>query len=132
LRRTKESKTDDGQPLLVLPPKEILERRVALSNREKEAYYAVKRETKRMLELFIHSNQKGCMSLLLVALLRLRQICAHASLAPDALMAVQSLVQEMESKKVISEESKERALSVLQGADQCPVCLDDFTTMKPR
>lgn len=53
------------------------------------------------------------MSIVLVALLRLRQVCDHHSLAPKALMAVKGLVEELEKAKM-SEEVAERALQVLK------------------
>lgn len=127
LRRTKESTDETGKPILLLPPKEVLERKVVLTDSERQAYALVKREAQRMLSLSLQAtNQKG-MSLVLVALLRLRQLCSHGALAPSALEAVKALVVELEKKVEISKEAADRAISVLQGADQCPVCLDDFT-----
>lgn len=127
LRRTKQSTDENGRPILQLPPKEILERNVQLTDSERQSYLAVRREAQRILSLSLQATNEKGMSLVLVALLRLRQLCSHASLAPSALEAVKAFVVEMEKKVEISKEAADRAMTILQGADQCPICLDDFT-----
>jgi SWI/SNF-related matrix-associated actin-dependent regulator of chromatin subfamily A3 len=128
LRRTKESKGPSGEPLLLLPPKEILERTVILSSTERKAYDSVQKEARQLLRLYTQQQkgQKG-MSIILVALLRLRQLCDHGSLAPDALKNCRALVEEME-KAVISDEAASRALKVIEESDGCPICLEDNMT----
>ena len=130
LRRTKIG--SNGKPLIVLPPKEVLERQVILTDSEKSTYFSMQREAKQLLQLYKNQQQVGGggkkMSLILVALLRLRQICDHPSLAPGAIEALRAMVGEMEKAVVeLSDEAAERAQKIISGADQCAICLDDFS-----
>lgn len=81
LRRTKESKTPDGNRILALPPRQTQIIRLALNPREKAIYDQYYQESKEEFTDLSMRNQvmKNYVGIL-QRLLRLRQICDHKDL----------------------------------------------------
>ncbi|KAA8894406.1 SNF2 family N-terminal domain-containing protein [Sphaerosporella brunnea] len=124
LRRTKDS-TIDGQPILALPPKEIVMVHAVFSQDEKEFYDALESKSKIQFNKYLRQNAVGRnYSNLLVLLLRLRQACCHPHLINDIEEAkdegdrdeILDLVHQL-SPEVVKRIKQSESL-------ECPVCLD--------
>jgi len=81
LRRTKDSLTIDGKPILTLPPKEIKTIHVQLEDTEREFYSAVLARSQDIFEGFVESGKAATSYLQIFGMLqRLRQVCDHIGL----------------------------------------------------
>jgi DNA repair protein RAD5 len=81
LRRTKDSVTKDGQPILTLPPIETKIIKVDLSESEREFYNAVLARSLQVFEGFVESGTAAKSYFQIFSLLqKLRQICDHIAL----------------------------------------------------
>lgn len=78
LRRTKDMKTPDGQPLVALPPKTMNIEKIKLSKNEREIYNLIFTRAKRT---FQQNEEAGSLlksyTTILAQILRLRQTCDH-------------------------------------------------------
>ncbi|GKU17064.1 unnamed protein product [Fusarium langsethiae] len=78
LRRTKDMKTPDGEPLVLLPPKQIEIVNVELSETERDVYNYIFNKAKRT---FSHNVEAGTVmkafTTIFAQILRLRQSCCH-------------------------------------------------------
>lgn len=93
LRRTKESLTRDGKPILLLPEKDIKTLRIELSASEREFYNAVLARSQTLFKGFIDTGKASTSYLQIFAMLqRLRQVCDHIGLT------VQSRFNDKDSK----------------------------------
>ena len=79
LRRTKDSVTKDGKPILTLPPIETKIIQVELSETEREFYNAVLARSLQVFEGFVESGSKSYFQIFSL-LQRLRQTCDHIAL----------------------------------------------------
>lgn len=81
LRRTKNMKDVDGQPLVSLPPKEVLIEKLQLSPTEKRVYQSLLKDAENSVK---EGLEKGDLlknyTNILVHILRLRQVCCHLTL----------------------------------------------------
>jgi len=85
LRRTKDSVTKDGKPILTLPPIETKTIKVEFSESEREFYNAVLARSQEVFEGFVESNTASRAYFQIFSLLqRLRQTCDHISLTVKA------------------------------------------------
>lgn len=81
LRRTKDSLTRDGKPILTLPPVETQTVYVELSPTEREFYQAVLARSQRLFEGFVDAGTASKSYLQILSMIsRLRQCCDHISL----------------------------------------------------
>jgi DNA repair protein RAD5 len=81
LRRTKDSVTKDGTPILTLPPVETKIIKVDLSESEREFYNAVLARSMEVFDGFVDSGTAAKSYFQIFSLLqKLRQICDHISL----------------------------------------------------
>lgn len=81
IRRTKDSLSKDGKPILTLPPVETKIIKVDLSEGEREFYNAVLSRSLEVFEGFVESGTAAKSYLQIFTLLqRLRQICDHIAL----------------------------------------------------
>ncbi|KAJ4287444.1 DNA helicase rad5 [Collariella sp. IMI 366227] len=152
MRRTKDMKTPDGQPLVALPPKEIEIVDVELSQPERDVYDYVLARAKRS---FFSNMEAGTVmkafTSIFAQILRLRQSCCHpilvrnqdvvadeeeAGAAADAAagladdMDLQSLIQRFTATTDDSTESNAFGAHVLaqirdEAANECPICAEE-------
>ena len=81
LRRTKDSLTKDGKPILTLPEKEIKTIRIDFSEAEREFYNAVLARSQHIFEGYIETGKASTSYIQIFAMLsKLRQVCCHISL----------------------------------------------------
>lgn len=125
LRRTKEGA--DGRRLVELPPKRVRVQAVELGGEEREVYGRLEADGQRIIgQLLREGTVMRNYQTVLVVILRLRQICDHASLCPaharDLGIAVAA---PGDADAPIGPEERERLASLLQDslADDCPICL---------
>ncbi|OAF69327.1 hypothetical protein A3Q56_02940, partial [Intoshia linei] len=78
LRRMKTDKLSNGNPLIILPEKKIMDHRIDLSRYEQDFYTAYETKAKHKFKLFLGHNIS--MSNVLIMILRLRQICTNINL----------------------------------------------------
>ncbi|KAL2129190.1 hypothetical protein VTI74DRAFT_8091 [Chaetomium olivicolor] len=152
MRRTKDMKTSDGQPLVVLPPKEVEIVEIELSKPERDVYDYILARVKRN---FVASVDAGTLmksfTSILAQILRLRQSCCHpllvrnrdivaeeeeAGAAADAAagladdMDLQSLIERFAATTNGSTESNAFGAHVLgqirdEAANECPICTEE-------
>jgi DNA repair protein RAD5 len=152
MRRTKEMKTPDGQPLVPLPPKQIEIVNVELSQTERDVYDHIFRRVKRT---FSTNVEKGTVmkayTTLFAQILRLRQSCCHpilvrnqdivadeelagaeadaaAGLADD--MDLQSLIERFTATTDDRKDANAFGAHVLEqirdeAANECPICSEE-------
>ncbi|RPD76809.1 hypothetical protein L226DRAFT_459891 [Lentinus tigrinus ALCF2SS1-7] len=78
LRRTKDAKLDNGQPILQLPPKHIELVEVEFSKDERDIYDQFEKRAQIQINRFIRNNTLlKNHQYILVLILRLRQVCTH-------------------------------------------------------
>ncbi|PHH92000.1 hypothetical protein CDD83_9368 [Cordyceps sp. RAO-2017] len=78
MRRTKDMKTPDGQPLVTLPPKEVEIVNVELSRSEREIYDYIFMKAKRTLTKNVEAGTvMKAFTTIFAHILRLRQSCCH-------------------------------------------------------
>lgn len=81
MRRTKDMKTPDGQPLVPLPPKKIEIVKVELSQTEREVYNYIYTMAKRTFSKNIEAGTvMKAYTTIFAQILRLRQTCCHPTL----------------------------------------------------
>lgn len=152
MRRTKEMKTPDGQPLVPLPPKSIEIVDVELSKIERDVYDHIFTRAKRT---FSNSVEKGTVmkayTTIFAQILRLRQSCCHpilvrnqevvsdeeiagaeadaaAGLADD--MDLQSLIERFTATTDDKKDANAFGAHVLEqirdeAANECPICCEE-------
>ncbi|RDX49056.1 hypothetical protein OH76DRAFT_1483538 [Lentinus brumalis] len=78
LRRTKDAKLDNGEPILQLPPKHVELVEVEFSKDERDIYDQFEKRAQIQINRFIRNNTllKNA-QYILVLILRLRQVCTH-------------------------------------------------------
>ncbi|KAF8535332.1 SNF2 family N-terminal domain-containing protein [Trichophaea hybrida] len=95
LRRTKDMKLPNGEPLVPLPPKTIVIVKVQLSKSEREVYDHIQDRAKRT---FKHNLEAGTLmksyTSILAQILRLRQSCCH----PNLIRKKEVLTDELEAE----------------------------------
>lgn len=85
IRRTKNMKQKDGQPLVVLPPKEVVIEEIEFNQKEQKLYDWFKaRATRSFKEGLASGLLLKKYSQILLHILRLRQICCHMELVATA------------------------------------------------
>jgi DNA repair protein RAD5 len=105
IRRTKESVTQDGKPILTLPPVETKIIKVELSDNEREFYNAILARSLQVFAGFIKAGTAAKSYFQIFALLqRLRQACDHIALTvknriDDDDWATEDQEQKMPAKK---------------------------------
>lgn len=80
LRRTKEMKQADGQPLVELPEKTVRIERVQFSEDEDTLYKFWRAQIKRRVVRELNERALASYPIIIALILRLRQICCHPSL----------------------------------------------------
>ena len=152
MRRTKDMKTPDGQPLVALPPKKIEIVDIELSKAERDVYDYIFTKAKRT---FFDNVEAGTVmkafTSIFAQILRLRQSCCHpvlvrnqevvaeeeeAGAAADAVagladdMDLQSLIQRFTATTDDATDSNAFGAHVLgqirdEAVNECPVCAEE-------
>ncbi|KAJ3187887.1 hypothetical protein HDU85_006280 [Gaertneriomyces sp. JEL0708] len=131
LRRTKQSMID-GQPIIVLPPRETIHDELEFAPAEREFYRALESRTQLVFSRYLQEGtvMKNYTNILLL-LLRLRQTCCHPSLAakdaltdPASFNAATGLSLE-ERIEYLSEDVKHRLLTEKMD-EECTICMDAY------
>ncbi|KAF8893981.1 SNF2 family N-terminal domain-containing protein [Infundibulicybe gibba] len=132
IRRTKEMQDSSGNPLIPLPPVEMIIVPVALSDEARALYDEVEQLSKQRLETYMNQTSATVgHSNVLSMLTRMRQIALHPALVPA------NYVQELRAQDVNPEapaqlkppssEEKLRLQGLLAQAiedcEECPICL---------
>ncbi|RDA82683.1 hypothetical protein CP532_6335 [Ophiocordyceps camponoti-leonardi (nom. inval.)] len=155
MRRTKDMKTADGQPLVKLPPKEIEIVKVELSAPERDIYDYIFEKAKRTLSRNVETGTvMKAFTTIFAQILRLRQSCCHPVLvrnqevvadeeeAGAAADAAAGLADDMDLESLIArftatteEEEEEEAGRVFgahaleeirsEAEKECPLCLEE-------
>lgn len=144
LRRTKDMKTKDGQPIVPLPTKEVILETVELSQAERELYDCVVLRAKRTFTANVEAGTvfKAYTSIL-AQILRLRQTCCHPSLvkhkAEDGEMSEETdIVDDVDVSQLVArftEAEDERDVQswgvnaykqILEESEhECPICCNE-------
>jgi DNA repair protein RAD5 len=151
LRRTKDMKTPDGEPLVPLPPKTIIIDRIDLSEAEKQVYDYIFNRAKRTMAANIEAGTLlKSYTTIFAQILRLRQSCCHpiltrnkgvvaeeedAAAASDIAngladdMDLQSLIERFEAQSE-EEDANNFGAHVLkqiqdEASDECPICSEE-------
>ncbi|KAF4453316.1 DNA repair protein RAD5 [Fusarium austroafricanum] len=154
LRRTKDMKTPDGQPLVLLPPKQIEIVNVELSETERDVYNYIFNKAKRTFSRNVEAGTvMKAFTTIFAQILRLRQSCCHPILvrnrdivadeeeAGAAADAAAGLADDMDLESLITsftavtdEASKENnqtfgahALEQIrdEAENECPLCFEE-------
>ncbi|KAG8676850.1 DNA helicase rad5 [Fusarium poae] len=154
LRRTKDMKTPDGEPLVLLPPKQIEIVNVELSETERDVYNYIFNKAKRTFSQNVEAGTvMKAFTTIFAQILRLRQSCCHPVLvrnrdivadeveAGAAADAVAGLADDMDLESLItsftavtdkaSKESNQtfgaHALEQIrdEAENECPLCFED-------
>lgn len=137
LRRTKESKTEDGKKILELPPRRDELRYLRFDENEKKIYDRVFQESKDEFNELRNQNEvmKNYVGIL-QKILRLRQICDHWQLISDEagyLSNVRCFAQAMEAinKEGLTQDIANMLLVMLKegGSAQCVTCGYDLGSL---
>ena len=127
LRRTKDQKLPNGEPLLRLPSKRVFIQKVQLDPVDRARYGALLREAQRVIGGMIEDGTIfGNYATALEVILRLRQLCCHGSLVPDVPIGGDGArARASASEAPPTPEALERLLGVLRagGVDDCSICL---------
>ena len=152
IRRTKEMKTPDGQPLVPLPAKTIEVEEIELSKAEQEVYDYIYARAKRTFNATMESGTTlKAYTTIFAQILRLRQSCCHPSLtrnkaiaaeeeeaaaASDAAngladdMDLQVLIDRFQSEDTEQDANKFGAHVLRQikeeAKHECPLCLEEM------
>ncbi|KOS20966.1 DNA repair protein RAD5 [Escovopsis weberi] len=153
MRRTKDMKTRDGQPLVPLPPKQIEIVNVELSKTERDVYEYIFTKAKRTLSKNVEAGTvMKAFTTIFAQILRLRQSCCHPvlirnkdivadeELAGAAADAAAGLADDMDLESLIAqftavtdEASQDNQAygahaldEIRQSAEkECPLCFDE-------
>lgn len=137
LRRTKETRTQDGKKILALPPRKDELRYLKFNKEEQEIYDQFFNESKAEFKELTHRNEvmKNYVGIL-QKILRLRQICDHFELVkqPKGISGVDGPTQSYEeivaaiAKEGINTNRASALLALLKeaGATQCVECGGDL------
>ena len=151
IRRTKDMKTPDGEPLVPLPPRTIEVEELDLSKAEQQVYNYIYTRAKRAFNATMEAGTTlKSYSTIFAQILRLRQSCCHPILTRNKAIAdeeeeaaaasdvANGLADDMDLKELInrfeSEESEQDAnkfgahvLKQIQEEVQheCPLCMED-------
>nr|CAB3267349.1 transcription termination factor 2-like [Phallusia mammillata] len=127
IRRTKHQKVN-GKPIVDLPTKEIILKKLEMSPEERLLYNQMDAKTKKTISNMIQNGTvMSHYAEVLVILMRLRQICCHPYLAKDAIAELNSgsSVPVSEAKELVS---KLIMLLSSGSAEECCVCLDSLSS----
>lgn len=152
MRRTKDMKTPDGQPLVPLPPKEIEIVEVELSEAERAVYDYVFARAKKSFQANVEAGTvMKAFTSIFAQILRLRQTCCHPILvrnkeivadeeAADALadaangladdMDLHSLIEKFTTETDDTTDANAFGAHVLkqirdEAANECPICSEE-------
>lgn len=131
LRRTKDQKID-GKPLLRLPERDFVVRRVPLLPKDRALYERLFKLGQQRMDKLSDSDVLQNYASVLLLLLRLRQLCCHGDLVPDDVeAAVSQLFTSVKDASGdvsgLSEGLVKRMIDVVKAGLEleCCICLDD-------
>ncbi|KAJ3934005.1 MAG: SNF2 family N-terminal domain-containing protein [Lentinula lateritia] len=128
LRRTKEMQDASGNPLVPLPPVEIIKIPVTLSDEARSLYEEVERLSGQKFEALMHGDSHAMMqSNALSMLTRMRQLALHPALLPRDYLGQLKEIDVGKSNNIdLTPESKQRLQARLSQAieecEECPIC----------
>ncbi|KKK25771.1 hypothetical protein ARAM_002027 [Aspergillus rambellii] len=126
LRRTKDSKKIDGNPILELPARISEKVHAAFSEDELELYTALETRTQLQFNKYLQSGTVGRnYSNILVLLLRLRQACCHPHLISDMSVKLNENTNELDLTANAKLFRENVIIRLKDNADlECPICMD--------
>ncbi|KAJ6500012.1 SNF2 family N-terminal domain-containing protein [Mycena vitilis] len=133
IRRTKEMQDADGNPLVPLPPVEMIIVPVALSVEARAMYDEVEQLSKNRVEACMRSNSTLAQANVLSLLTRMRQLVLHTGLVPQAYIDELKAGDEMDGNAhakatPVSPADKLRLQAKLAQAveecEECPICFN--------
>jgi len=136
LRRSKESKDKDGNPILKLPGKELILLRTPFRTSEENEFYQTvsKRMEERMAKISASGDVKRSYITILTLILRMRQATLHPALGSDKADAdnleatdgkTSATVEDLEDK-VDDLADMIGGMAVKQGQPKCSICLENL------
>jgi DNA repair protein RAD5 len=151
MRRTKDMKTPDGEPLVPLPPRNIIVEKLEMSKAEREVYDHIFMRAKRTFNANVEAGTlMKSYTTIFAQILRLRQSCCHPVLTRNAIIlseeedaaaaadATNGLADDMDLQELIdrftSEEGTQDAnkygahvLKQIQdeAETECPICSEE-------
>ncbi|KAJ7217931.1 SNF2 family N-terminal domain-containing protein [Mycena pura] len=132
IRRTKEMQDADGNPLVPLPPVEMIIVPVALSDEARALYDKVEQLSRNRVAAYMKNNSTLAQSKILSLLTRMRQLVLHTGLVPASYAEELRMDVGDDSKAhaqttVVTPDDKLRLQVKLRQAieecEECPVCL---------
>ncbi|KAH9823048.1 SNF2 family N-terminal domain-containing protein [Melampsora americana] len=133
LRRSKDSKDKDGNPILKLPGKEVILLRTTFRDPAEEKFYTSveERMTERMAKMAASGDMQKSYIAILTLILRMRQATLHPSLGSEKaeLASLEAAVPNPATQEEIDEKVDDLAdlmggLGVKQAAPTCAICLE--------
>ncbi|KAH7003778.1 SNF2 family N-terminal domain-containing protein [Fusarium venenatum] len=143
LRRTKDMKTPDGEPLVLLPPKQIEIVDVELSETERDVYNYIFNKAKRTFSQNVEAGTvMKAFTTIFAQILRLRQSCCHPVLvrnrdivadeveAGAAADAAAGLADDMDLESLITSFTAAFGAHALEqirdeAENECPLCFEE-------
>jgi len=114
LRRTKDTLTEDGTPILSLPPIDFSDVHVTLSPPEREFYNALLQRSQSVFEGFLNAGTASKSWFAIFSLLqRLRQACDHVSLTVNKKLEMSELPRLKDSHEVVRESSNDSGVGTV-------------------
>ncbi|KAF8638068.1 hypothetical protein AX16_010700 [Volvariella volvacea WC 439] len=129
IRRTKEMQDSKGNPLIPLPPVEMILIPVALDEGSRKIYDEVEKISRQRFEALINNENRALIHANALSMLtRLRQLALHPGLVPKSYLDGLRLGSDLSGhgKVVLSPEEKARLQRILAQAiedcEECPIC----------
>lgn len=133
LRRTKTDKTPSGSPLVCLPAKQIVTRRLELSREERRCYQVYHDKAREVITTY---RRRGDLlrnyAHVFALMTRLRQLCCHRDLVKEvdwsrALRDEASLLMESQEESQADRVARLREIIGSGVSDDCSLCLSDLS-----
>eukprot|EP00158_Paraphelidium_tribonemae_P008374 Partr_v1_DN28565_c0_g1_i1_m73925 putative SNF2 family helicase ATPase len=130
LRRTKASRIDGSdQPIVTLPPKEIISDTPEFTPEEREIYDAFEKKQAEKFNRMLDEVEKHFRSIF-VMILRMRQMCLHHRLVFDEKDLLKKLMTDAETASGLVDDLKEEPMKRLESVikddsmPECAICID--------
>ncbi|KAJ4477055.1 SNF2 family N-terminal domain-containing protein [Lentinula edodes] len=128
LRRTKEMQDGAGNPLVPLPPVEIIKIPVTLSDEARSLYEEVERLSGQKFEALMHGDSHAVMqSNALSMLTRMRQLALHPALLPRDYLEQLKQIDVGKSNNIdltpeLEQRLQARLSQAIEECEECPIC----------
>ncbi|KZT56200.1 hypothetical protein CALCODRAFT_497639 [Calocera cornea HHB12733] len=136
IRRTKEMQDEHGNPLVPLPPVEVVIVRVTLDDQTRKVYDAIEAESRRRFSEYLtgsNADPVAAPANVLSMLTRLRQLAIHPALVPpnylEDLRAAWSASPSRSAKQLDPAEKDRLQIALaraIEDSEECPICYDNL------